>query len=88
MRSGTQTYSAKAPMRRNSRRGNADHFAVVAQVHLPTPAEETLAAIHGGIEGDAVAAAERRTALPTASTTPAASWPMTIGGSRRPVLPS
>ena len=69
--------------------GNADHLAVVAEVDFAAPAEGALPAVDGGVERDAVAGfAYRRTSAPMAATVPAASWPITIGGMRRPDEPS
>ena len=42
-------------MRRKSRRGNSDHFPVIAQIHQASPAVEALAAVDGGVECDTVA---------------------------------
>ena len=68
--------------------GDADHFAAVAEVDFAAAAEDAFAAIDGGVEGDAIAGLEVGDAGADGGHMPAASWPMTMGGMRRPEVPS
>jgi len=85
--SRTVTYSANAPCG-GRRGGDADGPRVVAEIdlaaeqkkHLPQKTVESKVTRSPGLESV--------TLLPTLSMMPAASWPMTMGGRRRPVLPS
>ena len=65
--------------------GDAEHHPRVAQVDVAAAAEVAAAARRRRIERDAIAGATAVTPAPTRSMTPAASWPITSGGMRRPV---
>ena len=88
MRSGTTSASAKAPSRRYSpgetpitwRRSHRLIWSARQNAHSPQWIVES--------KVTRSPARKRLTSEPTASTTPAASWPITIGGMRRPLEPS
>ena len=68
--------------------GNADHLPVVAQVDFAAQAEVALAAVHRRVERDAIADRNRLHRRAHRSDNPAASCPITMGGMRRPEVPS